>query len=104
MRREFTTKIKVQAFADANGHCESCSVRLSTGKFHFDHRIPDGMGGGPTLDNCRVLCVACHSEKTTKSDVPAIAKAKRREAKHIGATKPKRPWPKRSFNQQWRHT
>ena len=36
-----------------------------------------------------MLCEPCHSVKTAKQDVPAIAKAKRREAKHIGATMPK---------------
>ncbi len=102
MRREFPTKIKAAAFARAAGHCEGCLGRLYIGKFHYDHRIPDGLGGEPTLDNCVVFCVACHGAKTTKIDVPAIAKAKRREAKHIGATKPKRPWPKRS--NQWRTT
>ncbi len=101
MRREFPTKVKAAAFARADGHCEGCLGWLYIGKFHYDHRIPDALGGEPTLDNCVVLCVACHGEKTAKHDVPAIAKAKRREAKHIGA-KPKRPWPKRS--NQWRTT
>ncbi len=103
MRREFTTKIKAAAFQRSGGNCEGCTARLYVGKFHYDHRIPDGLTGEPTLSNCVVLCVACHGVKTTKHDVPAIARAKRREAKHIGATKPKRPWPKRSFSQQWRN-
>jgi 5-methylcytosine-specific restriction endonuclease McrA len=73
------------AFMRANGHCESCGAHLYVGKFHFDHRIPDAMGGKPTLDNCDVLCRACHSIKTRTKDIPAIAKVKRIHAKHIGA-------------------
>jgi 5-methylcytosine-specific restriction enzyme A len=34
-----------------------------------------------------LLCRACHVEKT-KADVAAIAQAKRREAKHLGAKAP----------------
>ncbi len=101
-RREFTRAIRAAAFQRAGGHCEKCTAKLYTGKFHYDHRIPDGLTGEPTLPNCVVLCIACHSVKT-KRDVADIARAKRREAKHIGATKPKRPWPKRSFANQWRN-
>ena len=36
------------------------------------------------LGNCVVLCIACHRDKTTKRDVPAIAKAKRVSDKHLG--------------------
>ncbi len=98
MRREFSTKVRVAAFQRSGGHCEKCTVKLYPGKIHYDHINPDGLTGEPTIANCAVLCVPCHNEKTTKIDVPAIAQAKRREAKHLGAKKPKRPWPKRSFS------
>ncbi len=100
-RREFTRAIKAAAFQRSAGNCESCTAHLYPGKFAYDHRIPDGLTGEPTISNCVVLCVACHSVKTTKHDVPAIARAKRREAKHIGAKPKGRPWPKRSFANQW---
>jgi 5-methylcytosine-specific restriction enzyme A len=77
MRQEFTAKIKAAAALRANGSCEGCTRRLSAGDFHYDHEIPDALGGEPTLQNCRVLCRSCHSTKTTKADVPRIAKAKR---------------------------
>lgn len=93
MRREFSARVKVAAFERANGSCEGCGARLTVGKFHYDHDTPDGLGGEPTLENCRVLCVACHAVKTRTGDVPAIAKAKRREARHIGAHKSKTPLP-----------
>ncbi len=103
MRREFSTKVKAAAFQRSGGNCEGCTARLYVGKFAYDHIIADGLGGKPTLENCAVLCFACHGDKTFASDVPAIAKAKRREAKHIGATRAKRPWPKRPFASQWRN-
>lgn len=91
MRREFSKQVRRDAFARAAGHCEGrpyggdrCPVKLQIGRFHYDHDIPDGLGGEPTLDNCVVLCIACHSDKTTKRDVPAIAKAKRISDKHLG--------------------
>lgn len=88
MRREFPQKVKAQAALRANGHCESCSRKLLGFDHHYDHDIPDGLGGEPTLDNCRVLCRSCHSAKTTKRDVPRIAKAKRNFRKARGIRKP----------------
>lgn len=84
-RSEFSRKTKVEAFAKCGGFCEKCSVRLMPGKFHYDHEIPDALGGKNVLDNCKVVCTACHGEKTANEDVPRIAKAKRQEAAHIGA-------------------
>jgi 5-methylcytosine-specific restriction protein A len=87
-RREFPDKVKVEAFQRADGRCEKCTAKLFVGKIHYDHRIPDAMGGEPTLSNCDVLCTACHGIKTRRVDVPAIAKVKRIRAAHIGAKKP----------------
>ena len=91
-RREFPKSVKVAAFERAKGKCEDCSAPLYPGKFQYDHDLADGLGGEPTLENCKVRCTNCHGPKTTQHDIPAIAKAKRMKAKHIGATKPKRPW------------
>ena len=87
MRNEFPAKVCAQAFERANGKCERCTAKLYVGKFAFDHRIPDAMGGRPALDNCDVLCVACHSIKTRTRDVPEIAKVKRVKAKLYGPRK-----------------
>jgi 5-methylcytosine-specific restriction protein A len=92
MRKEFSTKTKALAFQRANGRCEECGARLTIGKFHYDHDTPDGLLGEPTLANCRVLCIACHLPKTRR-DVHNISKAKRREARHIGARKSPNPLP-----------
>lgn len=88
MRREFPTKVMVAAFERAAGKCESCGARLSPGKFAYDHVIPDALGGSPTIENCAVLCSACHGAKTARQDVPQIAKMKRQRAVHLGIKKP----------------
>jgi len=91
-RQEFPRKVMLAAFERACGACESCGVRLTIAKFHYDHVLADGLGGAPTLENCQVLCWACHRIKTGSRDVPMIAKAERQRAKHLGAN----PRPRRS--------
>jgi len=87
-RRNFTKATIVARFKHCGGKCEACGVVLKPGGYHCDHSNPDGLTGEPTFENARILCLICHAGKT-KIDVAAIAKAKRREAKHIGAVKPK---------------
>ena len=77
MRSEFSAKVKAAAAMRANGQCEECTRQLLTGDFHYDHEIPDALGGSSDLSNCRVLCRSCHSDKTTGEDIPRISKAKR---------------------------
>jgi 5-methylcytosine-specific restriction endonuclease McrA len=87
-RREFPKQVKREALRRADKKCESCDALFGV-KFHFDHDIADGLGGEPTLDNCKVLCHACHDEKTRKHDVPLIAKTKRIQDRHNGIKKPR---------------
>ena len=91
-RREFPRKVMEAAWRLSGGLCEECTAVLSSGNIRYDHRIADGLGGEPTLENCAVLCRGCHDKKTAKHDVPAIARAKRREARHIGAHKSRSPF------------
>lgn len=92
MRTEFPKTVKVAAFKRSGGRCEECTAKLFPGNVQYDHVIPDSLGGEPTLANCMALCRGCHDSKTAKTDVPAIALAKRREARHVNATKPKGTW------------
>jgi len=101
MRREFPAKVKAKAFARCGGFCEGthpdgsrCGLKLQTGRFRYDHRIPDWMGGEPMLDNCQVLGWCCDRPKTAK-DQGDIAKVKRVRDRHIGIKRqPKgRPLP-----------
>ena len=106
MRHEFSKQVKRDAFERAKGYCEGhpdgqpCGVKLTLGKFHYDHEIPDWLGGEPTFENCTVLCIACHKTKTTKQDVPAIAKAKRIIDRQKGIIKPRTMTRWRKFNGQ----
>lgn len=93
MRREFPTKVRLKAFARSGGFCETCRARLWVGHIHYDHVIPDALGGEPTYENCAVLCDGCHAEKTRTEDVPRIAKAKRQQAAHLGAKQSTKPLP-----------
>ena len=90
MRREFPVKVKVAAYERAGGCCEHCTAPIRGGA-HYDHRIPDALGGEPVLSNVQVLCRTCHGLKTSQQDVPTIAKSKRTHAKHISARE-KRGW------------
>lgn len=92
MRREFSAYTKAQAALRANGRCEECTARLGDGGFHYDHIIPDAIGGEPTLENCQVLCLTCHRAKTTKRDIPRAAKTKRQHRGHVNARASKRRW------------
>ena len=87
-RREFSKAVKRDAFMRAKGACEMCGARLTVGKYAYDHIVADGLGGEPTLDNCCVACVVCHSEKSAKNDVPRIAKVKRIQDRERGIRNP----------------
>lgn len=86
MRRDFPAKVKAIAFQRANGCCENpiCRAKIAAPKLAYDHILPDALGGEPTLENCQVLCLECHQEKTG-TDVGRIRKADRQHRNHIGA-------------------
>lgn len=97
-RREFPRAVKVEIIKrttrDSVVYCESCG--LPTKRFDIDHKKADGLEIDKTrkltADDGELLCSGsretCHGRKTAEQDVPAIAKAKRREAAHVGATRP----------------
>lgn len=86
MRQEFPGKVRAAAFDRSGGKCEACGAKLiGSNTPRYDHRVPDAVGGQPTLENCQVLCRNCHGAKTEKQDVPAIARTKRIRRKHINA-------------------
>lgn len=87
-RKEFSKAVKVacikRATIDGKVFCEECGALAK--RFEIDHIRADGLLGEPTIENAKLLCKPCHDEKT-KDDVAAIAKAKRREAIHLGVRK-----------------
>lgn len=90
MRNEFSKKTKLAAFQRAEGCCEVCTLKITAaiGPTQYDHRIPDGLDGDNSLENCQVLCKPCHDLKTFTAidgDVSKIAKAKRINSKQANA-------------------
>jgi hypothetical protein len=93
-RREFSTSVKVQIIKRATNHgihvCERCRAVCTS--FEIDHIKPDAMeiekARKLTAQDGQLICRMCHVIKTA-ADVKIIAKAKRVEAKHLGAVKPK---------------
>jgi 5-methylcytosine-specific restriction enzyme A len=104
VRKEFGAKVKAAALKrcmDEKGipHCEGCGIELTAGNIAYDHDTPDGLGGEPTLENCKVLCVKiCHKAKTFKQDNPRMQKADRQRKKSFKVKGPKRTIPGRRFN------
>jgi 5-methylcytosine-specific restriction endonuclease McrA len=92
MRREFTRVIKRAALARADGACELCGLPLCPGKYRYDHRLPDALGGEPILENCVVQCLACDKPKTAE-DIGRIRKADRVRDRATGALTSRRPMP-----------
>ena len=70
-----------------DGKCGSCGADATVHATETDHRIALQLGGPNSLSNLWVLCIPCHKIKTA-ADLKAIAKAKRRKAKHDGTFPP----------------
>ena len=101
-RREFTPAQKAQIVAratDAAGtiRCERCRLAQKPGSFEIDHILAEALR--PEADKKAKLTIAdgqllgkdcCHrgEDGKTNDDVAKIAKAKRREAKHLGIKRP----------------
>jgi 5-methylcytosine-specific restriction endonuclease McrA len=85
-RKEFPKAIKVacikRATRDGVIFCEKCGALAK--KFQVDHVNPDGLTGKPVIENAMLICEPCFLEKNAK-DTSDIAKAKRREARDLGA-------------------
>lgn len=92
-RREFSRAVRREVRERSKECCEGCGARLKLGEGEYDHILPNELGGEPTAENCRLLCVPCHRTKTA-DDVRRIRKADRQRDKHTGAIKPtSRPMP-----------
>lgn len=96
-RRRLSTKTRMSILERFNRRCQMCQCEIGHGiGFDLDHRIPLAIGGADEIENLVPLCTPCHRLKT-KGDVRDIAKARRREAKHIGAHVPKGTLKSRGF-------
>jgi 5-methylcytosine-specific restriction protein A len=89
-RRRFTKKDRARIFAANNGACHLCGNAISVGEaWEIEHVIAWELTRDDSDENLRPAHAKCHKMKTHKQDRPAINEAKRREAKHTGAIRPK---------------
>ena len=83
-RTEFSQKIRKAAFVrccregtrPGIPQCENCGLELTSGNIIYEHVQPDGLGGEPIAENCKVFCrKICATKKTVEEDNPRMAKA-----------------------------
>jgi len=103
-RQEFSQKVRKAAFArcckpDGIPRCETCGAMLSkrAGTI-YEHVQPDGLGGEPTLENCKVHCKNCADVKTFTEDNPRMQKADRVLKKEYGLGPKKKSIQSRGFD------
>lgn len=92
-RKTISAKVRVALFQKHDGVCHLCGGKINVGEaWEVEHIIPFAMGGADDESNWSPAHIKCHRTKTSE-DVGNIAKAKRREARHIGAKVSKSPLP-----------
>lgn len=86
-RREFPLSVRKLAFKrccrDGIPYCEGCNNQIRQTPI-YEHVIPDGLGGEPILENCKVHCKTCADVKTFTQDNPRMQKADRVLKKNFG--------------------
>lgn len=98
-RKRWSASARLRIFLANDGRCHVCGGKIGVGEgWDLDHRIALALGGDDAEANLAPAHrKGCHAGKTAKEDVPAIAKAKRRQIAHLGASAPKRPIQSRGF-------
>jgi 5-methylcytosine-specific restriction endonuclease McrA len=87
-RRPLSVTRRVALFQSHAGVCHLCSGRINAGEaWEISHDIPLELGGADDETNLAPAHAKCHRAHTSTIDIPNIARAKRRYAKHIGARK-----------------
>jgi hypothetical protein len=78
----------VRCCRDGVPHCEGCGIEINARTvIIYEHDIPAGRGGEPTLENCKVHRKTCADIKTETEDKPRMAKADRTLKKTYGLRK-----------------
>lgn len=85
-RKRLSTRDLVALFSRKNGICHLCRGAITPGEaWDVSHDRPLAMGGADDATNWDIAHRKCHKAHTAGVDIPQISKAKRREAKHMGA-------------------
>lgn len=89
VRRKISTRKRADLFLARDGVCHQCHGKILPGEaWDVSHVIPLALGGADDESNWDLIHSKCHRALTSMTDIPNIAKAKRREASHIGAKAP----------------
>ncbi len=96
-RRSLSTSARLKVWEANEGRCHLCGLQIRDGKWEVEHRIPIALGGADEGANMAPAHVDCHAGKT-RQDVAAIARAKRRKARFVGAKQSK--WPKSKWKRK----
>lgn len=104
-RIEFSKATRSAAWDRSGGACEAegpryglppgvrCGADLTVKGIIYDHWDPVEQSQDATLANCVCACPACNRFKTSKIDIPMLAKGKRIFEKSVGLRKTKQPFP-----------
>ena len=91
-RQRISNRKRLELFEAAKGICHICEIKIRVGEaWDLDHVVPLGLGGLDDEINMRPAHEKCHARKTSRQDVPDIAKSERVHAKHTGAWRSRRP-------------
>lgn len=91
-RGRLSTRAKLAIWEKEKGLCYVCGAKLRPGNYIFEHVRALELGGEDGVDNIRLTCKPCATEKT-KTDHHMAAKAKRQKSAALGLKKSKTPLP-----------
>lgn len=89
VRKRFNRNDRERILDASHHRCHICNGRIGDGQaWEIEHVIPWKLTRDDRDSNLRPAHIKCHKRKTHKIDRPAINKAERMRAKHLGT------WPK----------
>lgn len=93
-RRTMPPARRLKIWERHKGVCILCKEKIDGVRepWTIEHIRALGLGGEDTDDNCGPAHEGCRRKKD-KGDVAAIARAKRRKAKHLGIRQSRNPMP-----------
>jgi len=84
---------RLALFRDQHGRCHLCDGLIRPGEgWDLEHVIPLAMGGADDESNWALAHTKCHKSKTIR-DIMDLARAKLREARHLGIRQSRNPLP-----------